>query len=105
MQFEAVKLANKMRSVGMPTVLARMGSLKSQMREAGHRTREWGLPSVTHTVILGDEEWARGEVILRDLEQSEQVELTLEQLLELKHFCAVCPTCGRYDERLTEPRW
>ncbi|HTE85412.1 MAG TPA: histidine--tRNA ligase [Dehalococcoidia bacterium] len=71
----SVALANALRSAGVATVQA-FGdrSLKSQMRQAGRSGARFA-------AIIGEEELANGNVLLRDLQTGDQVLLTRDALL------------------------
>lgn len=72
---EAVRLADALRRAGVGVWVA-FGErgLKSQMREADKRGARF-------TVILGEDELARGVAAVRDMAASEQVEVPLEELV------------------------
>ena len=75
-KLEAMKLTSELRQAGKSAVLAPTGrGLRSQLRYATSI-------GATHAVILGDDELARGAVVLRDLGKSEQREIDREGLLE-----------------------
>jgi len=71
---EAARLACDLRRAGLSAVLARGQSLRAQMRHATSLGARWA-------VILGEEEWARGAVALRDLRQGRQEEVPRSALL------------------------
>ena len=71
---EAFKLARDLRSAGLPAVIALEGrSLKAQLREANKGGSRW-------VAILGPEELAKGQVMLKDLETGKQEPSNLKGL-------------------------
>ncbi len=61
----AVRLLAELRAAGVGTQIAMQGSLRSQLRQADKRQAKV-------TVIIGEDELARGEVTLRDMASGEQ---------------------------------
>lgn len=73
----ALALQKKLRDAGVRTELEyQQKSLKSQMKKAGKL-------GVSHTIMLGDNELQRGTVILRDMAESSQEEIDMEQLVTI----------------------
>jgi len=72
----ALKLTADLRRAGVPAILGPSRGLKSQLRYAGSI-------EATHAVIIGEEEIAKGKVVIRDLEKSEQLETPFENVLSL----------------------
>jgi len=73
---DAFRLASRLRTAGIATDLdleARSG--KSQLRQADKS-------GARYAVILGDEEWSRGSVLLKDLHKNAQREVAAENLAE-----------------------
>ena len=72
---ESVKLASNLRRSGVNAVAAPMDrSLRSQLRYASSINS-------THAVIIGDDELAKGVVSLRNLVESEQIEVRADELV------------------------
>jgi histidyl-tRNA synthetase len=69
----ALRLAAELREQGISAVLAPERSLKAQMRYASSA----GAP---HTLILGEQEMAKGTVTIRNMESSEQAEAPLGEV-------------------------
>ena len=66
---EAFKLAMKIRELGIPADIDYLGrSLKAQMKQADKG-------GYGYTMILAEDEMARGTVVVRDLKSSKQSEL------------------------------
>ncbi|PIE33944.1 histidine--tRNA ligase [candidate division KSB3 bacterium] len=78
----ALALQKKLRDAGIRTeVEYQKKSLKSQMKKAGKL-------GVSYTVLLGENELQKGEVVLRNMAESSQKDVTMEHLvkiLSLKH--------------------
>ncbi len=73
---DAMKLASELRSLGVGVLIGAKGrSLRSQMRNA-HSLK---IPSV---IILGDDEIAKGTVIIRNMISGEQEEMSMEEFLK-----------------------
>ena len=73
---EAMKLASQLRSMSVGVLIGAKGrSLRSQMRNA-HSLK---IPSV---IILGDDEIAKGTVIIRNMTNGEQEEISMEEFLK-----------------------
>ena len=73
---EAIKLASRLRQSGTAAIPGPAGrSLRSQLRYASSI-------HATHAVIIGDDELAKGVVMLRDLSKSEQREVDPERLAQ-----------------------
>lgn len=72
---EAMKLVARLRQDGTEVTLALGGkSLKAQLKQANALR-------VPQAIIIGEEEIKRGSVVLRDMMQGEQVELSLEEVV------------------------
>jgi histidyl-tRNA synthetase len=72
----ARRLADSLRDQGLRTITALTeASLKSQLKEAARKGAEMAL-------IVAEDEWSRGHVILRDLRIGEQQELAAEGAIE-----------------------
>jgi histidyl-tRNA synthetase len=72
----ALKLARDLRMVGIGALLAFGGrSLKAQLKAADKA-------GVVYTLILGDQELAQGEVVVRDMANSEQTNVALDKVIE-----------------------
>ena len=75
---KAVTLTYQLRDSGVGTRLAfarTRRSLKSQMREANKH-------QVRYTLIIGEDELSSGRISVRDMESSEQIDVSLENLVE-----------------------
>ena len=73
---EAVKLASRLRQSGTAAIPGPAGrGLRSQLRYASSI-------DATHAVIIGDDELAKGVVMLRDLSKSEQREVDHEHIVQ-----------------------
>ena len=73
---EAIKLASRLRQSGTAAIPGPAGrGLRSQLRYASS-------VDATHAVIIGDDELAKGVVVLRDLSQSEQHEVDPQNLVQ-----------------------
>ncbi|MFH1624987.1 MAG: histidine--tRNA ligase [Pseudomonadota bacterium] len=73
---EALQLANRLRLKGIKTEMDyEESSLKSQMRWANKLKTKF-------VIIIGDEELAKGSVILRDMKDQRQEEVELERVIE-----------------------
>ena len=76
---EAIKLASRLRQSGTAAIPGPAGrGLRSQLRYASSI-------DATHAVIIGDDELAKGVVVLRDLSKSEQREVDPEHLIREIH--------------------
>jgi len=74
---EAQKLVSELRKAGVSALIDVDGkSLKSQLRQADRS-------GVSHVLVVGEEELARGAVVFRDLATSEQRDVPKGELLEL----------------------
>jgi histidyl-tRNA synthetase len=72
---EAMKLVARLRQDGIEVALALGGkSLKAQLKQANALR-------VPQAIIIGEKEIRRGNVVLRDMMQGEQVELSLEEVI------------------------
>ena len=71
----AVLLSSKIRTAGVPAVLAPTRGLKSQLRYATSI-------AATHAIIVGDEELQNREVVLRDFSTHSQETITEANLIE-----------------------
>jgi histidyl-tRNA synthetase len=72
---EAMRLVARLRQDGIEVTLALGGkSLKAQLKQANALR-------VPQAIIIGEEEIKRGSVVLRDMTQGEQVELSLEEVV------------------------
>lgn len=74
---EGIKLAGRLRRQGVP-VLTSTGarSLKAQLRQADAL-------GLIHTIIIAEDEWSKGTVILRDMKKAEQRTVTPDELHRL----------------------
>ncbi len=71
---EAFRLATKIRSLGIPADIDYLRrSMKAQMKQADKS-------GLSHAIILAENELARGEVIIKDLRNSEQMEIKLDYI-------------------------
>ena len=71
----ALMLQKDLRQTGIRTEIEyQQKSLKSQMKKAGKL-------GVSYTVIIGDNELQKGQVILRNMAESSQREIAIEQLI------------------------
>ena len=68
-------LSSKIRTAGVPAVLAPTRGLKSQLRYATSI-------AATHAIIVGDEELQNREVVLRDFSTHSQETITEANLIE-----------------------
>jgi len=75
-RLEALRLLVEVRRAGIGAQMAPGGSLKAQVRQADKRGARFLL-------IVGEDELARGEVALRDLQQSTQETLPLATVLDV----------------------
>ena len=74
-RIEGVRLANRMRAVGVGAILANGGrALRGQMRQANAL-------GVSAVLILGEDEVRDGTVMVRDMSTSSQEALTVEDFL------------------------
>jgi histidyl-tRNA synthetase len=72
---EAVRLSDTLRTAGVGTWLAYgERGLRSQMREAGKR-------GIRYVIIVGEDELARGQAVVRDMEAGEQTDVALPELV------------------------
>jgi len=72
---EAQRLAGRLRGLGIPTELAlEPGKLKKQLAYAAKKGIPWVL-------VLGPDEWAAGQVGLRDMRAGSQTAMPLTELL------------------------
>lgn len=71
----ALGVAERLRDRGISTELDLLSrSLKAQLREASRM-------NANYAVILGPDEWAKGRVTIRNLQKSEQEEVTIDEAL------------------------
>ena len=71
---EAALLASQLRRAGVASLMGPSRGLRSQLRYANSS-------NCTHAVIIGDDEIAKGVVTVRDLRQSEQNEVPMNELV------------------------
>ena len=77
LKLSGLALCSDLRRSGVSAVLAPAGrSLKGQLRYAS-------AINATHAVILGDQEFNKGAVVVRDLVKSEQQEVGRDQVIQL----------------------
>jgi histidyl-tRNA synthetase len=83
----AFNMLKQFRNLGLKTEIDFIGrSLKAQMKQANRL-------NARHSIILGDEEVARGTVVLRDMRTSEQNEVNIDGISKL-----LCKTEVRENE-------
>jgi len=70
-----VRLASELRRAGIAAVLGPPRGLKSQLRYATSI-------SATHAIVIGDDELAKGTVVIRDLSKREQEEVMRDQVIK-----------------------
>jgi len=74
-QMAAIRLAEQLRTVGLRVDMSYSGNLSRRMRRADR-------VSAVATVVLGDDELARGAAAVRDMASGEQVEIALDRLAD-----------------------
>ena len=69
-----MRLASGLRTAGIATVLAPSRALRAQLRYANAN-------GTSHAIVIGDDELAKGTVVVRDLVKSEQVDVAQDQVV------------------------
>ena len=72
---EAMRIAAELRRAGIACDLAYRGNMKRRMQKAA-------ASGARHAIILGDDELAKGEAAIKDLESGEQRNVPLAELAE-----------------------
>ena len=72
-EFEALRLAEELRAAGLTVEMEFRGKVGQRLKRATQR-------SARHALLLGEDELARGTVVLRDLDRGEQEEVARADL-------------------------
>jgi histidyl-tRNA synthetase len=83
-QWAAARLANDLRAAGLCVEMAYRGTLKKRMSRANER-------GCALALILGEDELARGEVLLKQLDTGEQAPVALDRAVEAVSTALVGP--------------
>jgi histidyl-tRNA synthetase len=74
-ELEALRLADQLRSVGVIVEMDFRGKVGQRLKRAAQRQSRFA-------IVLGEDELAKGTVVLRDLDRGEQEEVVRERLAE-----------------------